>query len=174
MTTTSKQSSSITVRTLIPFLALAFGLTWGIAVIFMLFADQIVEIFGEISMSNPLFILAVYSPGFAGVFLIWRHCGLKGLSSFLKRLTLWQAPRLWWLFLIIGIPVIVYTAAAIKGTIQDPFPFSPWTQVFPALALALFLGPIEEFGWRGLALPLLQRKYAPWESSGLCGTFPPS
>jgi hypothetical protein len=37
--------------------------------------------------------------------------------------------------------------------IEGPFPFSPWYQVLPALALALFLGPFEEFGWHGLALP---------------------
>ena len=30
-----------------------------------------------------------------------------------------------------------------------------------ALFLAAIKGPIEEFGWRGLALPLLQRKFAP-------------
>ena len=55
----------------------------------------------------------------------------------------------------------MYAGAAVKGTIGDPFPFSPWYQVLPALAIALFLGPIEELGWRGLALPLLQRKFAP-------------
>ncbi len=34
----------------------------------------------------------------------------------------------------------------------------------PAIAafiLAAIKGPVEEFGWRGLALPLLQRKFAP-------------
>jgi hypothetical protein len=64
------------------------------------------------------------------------------------------APIHWWLFLLPGIIAIVY-AAAIKGTISEPFRFSPWYMVFPALAQSLLLGPLgEEFGWRGLALPL--------------------
>jgi len=171
MQTKSKTASGMTVKTLVPFLALAFGLTWGIAVLFILFANQLVAIFGEMGMSNPLFILAVYSPGFAGVFLVWWHYGFKGLGSFLRRLTLWRASRLWWLFLILGIPAIVYAGAAVKGSIRDPFPFSPWHQVFPALATALFLGPIEEFGWRGLALPLLQRRYAPFWAGLILGVI---
>lgn len=169
MQTKSKTPSSMTVKTLVPFLALAFGLTWGIAALLILFTDQIVAIFGEISMSNPLFILAVYSPGFAGVFLVWRHYGFRGLGSFFRRLTLWRASRLWWLFLILGTPVIFYAGAAVKGTISDPFPFSPWYQVLPALAIALFLGPIEEFGWRGLALPLLQRRFTPFWAGLILG-----
>src|SRR5574341_1940619 len=95
--------------TLGPFLALTFGLSWGIAALLILFIDQIIAIFGEISLSNPLIILIVYSPGFAGVFLVWRHYGLQGLGSFFRRLMLWRAPIVWWLFLFLGIPAIVYT-----------------------------------------------------------------
>ena len=169
MHTKSKNPSSMTIRTLVPFLALTFGLTWGIAALLILFTDQIVAIFGEISPSNPLFILAVYSPGFAGVFLVWRHYGSKGLGSFFRRLTLWRASRLWWLYLILGISVIFFAGAALKGTISDPFPFSPWYLVLPAIGLALFLGPIEEFGWRGVALPLLQRRFNPFWAGLILG-----
>jgi membrane protease YdiL (CAAX protease family) len=164
-----RKSKPMTMKTLIPFLALAFGLTWSIAAILILFYDQVVAIFGEISMSNPLYILAVYSPGIAGVFLVWRHFGLQGLGRFFKRMTLWRAPVKWWLFLILGIPAVVYTAAAIKGSISDPFPFSTLPELLSAIALALFLGPIEEFGWRGLALPLLQRRFAPFWSGLILG-----
>ena len=156
-------------KTLVPFLALSFGLTWGLAALLILFYDQVVAIFGEISLTNPLFILAVYSPGFAGVFLVWRHYGLKGLGSFFRRLTLWRAPVLWWLFIGLGIPLLVFAGAAVKGSISDPFPFTPWYQVFPAMAISLFIGPIEEFGWRGLALPLLQRRFAPFWAGLILG-----
>ncbi|MEJ2267382.1 MAG: type II CAAX endopeptidase family protein [Anaerolineales bacterium] len=156
-------------KTLIPFLALTFGLTWGIAAVLIFFTDQVVAIFGEISSSNPLFILAVYSPGIAGVLLVWRKYGVKGLASFFRRLTLWRAPAPWWLFLLLGIPAIKYLGAALNGTISDPFLYSPWFLVFPALAHAFFLGTLEEFGWRGLALPLLQRKMAPFWAGLIVG-----
>ncbi|MGB7876170.1 MAG: type II CAAX endopeptidase family protein [Anaerolineales bacterium] len=156
-------------KSLIPFLAITFGITWGISVLLFMFYDQIIAIFGELSMTNPLFMLLVYSPGIAGVFLVWRNYGLKGLGSFFRRLSLWRASAWWWLFLVLGIPVLVYAGAAVKGSINDPFPFSPWVQVFPAMAIALFIGPIEEFGWRGLALPLLQRKFSPFWAGVILG-----
>jgi hypothetical protein len=121
--TTARRGMSF--RTLIPFFALAFGLTWGLAALMLLFPDQITSLFGEVSYTNPLFILAVYSPAFAGIFLVWRHYGVKGLGSYFRRLTLWRMPIAWWGFLAIGIPALFYLGAAIKGTIADPFPFSP-------------------------------------------------
>ena len=156
-------------KTLIPFLALSFGLTWGIAVLLILFPDQIATIFGEINLSNPLVILAVYAPGFAGIFLVGWYYKLKGLGSFFRRLTLWRAPLVWWAFLILGIPVVVYAGAAIKGTITDQFPYSSLALLMPVIWHSLFLGTIEEFGWRGLALPLMQRKLSPFWAGLILG-----
>jgi uncharacterized protein len=161
---------AMSLRTLSAFFALTFGLGWGIAALLMLFSDQIKPIFGEIGYTNPLFILVVYSPGLAGVLLVWRHYGLTGLGNYVRRLTLWRMPVTWWLFLVIGIPAVKYLGAAINGTMTE-FPFSPWYDVLPALGIALLIGPIEEFGWRGVALPLLQRRFAPLWASLILGAI---
>jgi uncharacterized protein len=116
----------------------------GVIALLILFPDQIEAIFGEMGYTNPAFVVAVYSPGIVGVFLVWRHYGLKGLLSFFRRLTLWRMSLAWWLVLVIGMPAVFYVGAAIKGTLTDPFPFSPWYGVLPALAIALIIGPIEE------------------------------
>ena len=71
-------------------------------------------------------------------------------------------PSVWWFYLVVGTSVIAYLSAALNGTISDPFPYSPWYQIFPVLVARFFLGPLEEFGWRGVAQPLLQRKMAPF------------
>src|SRR5690349_12766610 len=82
----------MTLRTFGAFLAIAFGLGWGLAALPILFPDQIQALTGPIGYTNPLFILAVYSPGIAGVFLVWRHFGSAGLKRYLRRLTLWRMP----------------------------------------------------------------------------------
>ncbi|MFN0178232.1 MAG: type II CAAX prenyl endopeptidase Rce1 family protein [Gemmatimonadales bacterium] len=164
-------NDGMTLRTLVPFLAISFGLTWGIAAALLLFTDRLAAIFGPLTGTNPLFVLAVYSPGIAAVFLIWRRFGLVGLGRYFRRLTLWRMPMAWWAFLLLGIPAVFYLGAAIKGTLADPFPFTPWYRVLPAMATALFIGPIEEFGWRGLAQPLLQRRLAPFWAGLVLGVI---
>lgn len=158
-------------RALGTFFGLAFALTWGIAALLILFPEPVEAAFGPLGYTNPLFILAVYSPGLVGIFLVWRHFGLAGLGGFLRRLTLWRISPAWWGFLLLGIPALNYLGAAMTGTITDPFPFSPWTGVLPALAIALAIGPMEEFGWRGVALPLLQRRYAPLWAGSILGAI---
>jgi len=169
-TVPSRQQTAMGTKTLLSFLALTFGLSWVPMSLFMLFADQLTPLIGEMSITNPFFLLAVYAPGLSGIILVWHHYGLKGVGNFFRRLLIWRAPLQWWLFLLLGIPAISYTAAAIKGTINSPFPFSSWTMVFPALVQSLLLGPLgEEFGWRGLALPLLQRRFSPFWASIILG-----
>jgi membrane protease YdiL (CAAX protease family) len=150
-------------NSLLPFLLLTFSVSWGIAAFLILFTDQAVALFGEINSSNPLYIFMAYSPGLAGVFMVWKHYGIQGLKKFFKRLLLWKMSKVWWFFLLVGIPILAYFASILNGTFTTSFPFSPWHEVFPAVIQSLFLlGTIEEFGWRGVAQPLLQQKMAPF------------
>lgn len=165
----SHAQSSSTTKMLKPFLIMAFGLTWGLVALLFVAYDQITAIFGEVSMANPLFILAVYSPLIASTIMVWLKFGFKNLGRFFRRVTLVRTSLWWWVFIILIIPAAIYAGAAIKGTATNPFHFSPWYLVFPALVQALLLGPMEEFGWCGLALPIMQRKYIPFVAGLLHG-----
>jgi membrane protease YdiL (CAAX protease family) len=153
---------TMNIRSLFPYLAITFGLAWGIVGLLILFPDQIASVFGELSASNPLFMLAVYAPAIAAFTLVIRQGGLPGLRRYLSRLLLWRVHWSWYVFLVAGIPVLYYSGAALKGNLfTAPVTFSNWHETVSALAFMLVLGPIEEFGWRGFALPLLQRRYTP-------------
>jgi hypothetical protein len=147
-------------RSVRTFFAWTFALSWGVIALLIAFPHQVEALFGEMGYTNPAFVLAVYAPGIVGVAMVWGHYGRKGLTSFFRRLTLWRMSLAWWLVLLLGMPAVFYVGAALNGTLAQPFPFSPWYGVLPALVPALFIGPVEEFGWRGVALPLLQRRFA--------------
>lgn len=159
----------MSVRTLWAFLSITFGLTWGLGMLLLPFGEHIEALFGELGPTNPVYLVMVYSPAVAALVLVWRHHGVAGLGSFLRRLTLWRMPRAWWAFLLVGIPAVVYLAATVAGTIADPFPFSPWHAALPAVGLALVFGPVEELGWRGFGLPLLQRRFTPLGAALIIG-----
>ena len=75
----------MSMRSLGPFLAIAFGLAWGLLALMILFTSQVEAVFGPVSGTNPLFILAVYAPGIAAILLVWWHYGAKGLARFFRR-----------------------------------------------------------------------------------------
>jgi membrane protease YdiL (CAAX protease family) len=161
----------MTFHSLGAFLGMAFGLSWGLMALAFTFPDQIERIFGPVGYTNPLYIIAVYAPSIAGLAIVGRSFGLRGLGSFLRRVAMWRMPARWWAFIVFGIPAIFYLGAASNGNISDPFPFSPWYKALPVLAVALAIGPVEELGWRGVALPLLQRKFAPLWASLILGAI---
>ncbi|MEA3486791.1 MAG: CPBP family intramembrane glutamic endopeptidase [Thermodesulfobacteriota bacterium] len=147
---------------LVPFLLIAFGLAWGILALFIFLPDQMTGIFGELTGQHPLFFLAVYAPAIAAFIIVTYNAGIGGLRRYLGRLLLWRCSLPWYAFLIIGIPLIYIGGSALKGNLfTEPFSFSSSQSLIVALALTAIKGPVEEFGWRGLALPLLQRKMAP-------------
>lgn len=147
---------------LLPFLLMTFAIAWGILAMYIFRPDQMAEVFGQLTGQHPLFFLAVWAPAIAAFIVVVYHTGISGLARFLSRFLLWRCSPWWYAFLIVGIPVIFLTGAAMRGTLlTDPFPFASVSAMLIALGLAAIKGPMEEFGWRGLALPLLQRKLAP-------------
>ncbi len=147
---------------LVPFLIITFGLAWGIIALYIFLEDQMTAIFGQLTGNHPLFFLAVYAPAIAAFSIILRKSGINGLKQYLTRLFLWRCSLYWYAFLLIGLPVVFYAGAAWKGTlVSDPFQFSSAGALVTAMLLGIIKGPVEEFGWRGFAQPLLQRKLAP-------------
>jgi len=153
---------NVPVGALAPFLAVSFGLAWGILALYILLPVRMAGIFGQLTGRHPLFYLAVYAPAIAAFAIVAVRGGARGTKRFLSRLLLWRCSARWYVFLFVGVPIIFYAGAAMKGTIGEPFPFASISSLAAALFFAAIKGPIEEFGWRGVALPLLQRRLAPF------------
>lgn len=163
-------NKEIDVYSLLPFLLVTFLTAWGILFLYIFFPEQIAAVFGQLSGNHPLFFLAVYAPAIAAFTIIIAKTGASGLRLYLKRFLLCRASVAWYLFLLVGIPFIFYLGAAINGNLEDnPFPVGSLNMLFIALFFSIIKGPIEEFGWRGFALPLLQRKLAPFWASIVLG-----
>jgi len=157
---------------LLPFLLLVFGLAWSIFALFVLATDWVAAVFGEVSGSHPLFVLAVYSPAIAALLLLGAAAGLAGIRRFLSRLFLWRAPLWWYAFLVAGFPVISFAGAALKGNAMSaPMFTEPLDTLMPAIGFMLILGPVEEIGWRGFALPILQRRLVPFWAGLVLGVI---
>jgi CAAX protease family protein len=168
-------------RPLLAFFALTFGLTWGLGVCFALFPAQLTAMFGKVSVTNPLFILAVYAPGISAIVVTGFIDGADGIGRLLSRFLRWRIGIQWYLAILIGIPMLSVIAmllsAALAGTSLS---IDHWYQLFllgpngrntaaaagsgglwsaVLVLLGSFFadpGPLgEELGWRGFALPRL-------------------
>lgn len=152
----------VPIISIVPFLIITFGLAWGILALFIFLPDRMQAIFGELTGQHPLFFLAVYAPAIAGIIVVLSCGGRGGLKRYLSRLFLWRCPPFWYAFLFIGVPLVYFVSAWMKGSLwTGRSEFHSCLSAVMALTLTAIKGPIEEFGWRGVVLPLLQRKFAP-------------
>ncbi len=171
LTTSVSEAYRVPYRSLIPFLLISFGIAWGIIGLYLFLPNFMGIAFGQLTGNHPLFFLAIYAPAIAGFILVSRNGGFAGLLCFFGRALLWRCSVAWYAFLVIGVPLIFIAGSAIRGNLLEPFPFSSFQGLLVALTLAAIKGPMEEFGWRGFALPLLQRKFAPLWAGLILGSI---
>jgi membrane protease YdiL (CAAX protease family) len=147
---------------LLVFAGLSFLITWGLIGFYVLQPETATAWFGQISGSHPVFFLATWSPAIAGFAVVIAFSGMSGLKGFLSRLFLWRCSVGWAAFIFAGLPLVFVAGSLIKGgPVLAPLPPEGAGPVVAVLLMMLFLGPIEEFGWRGVAQPILQRHMAP-------------
>ncbi len=155
-------SPDVPSRALVPFLLLTFAISWGLIGLLLAAPEVTSRWLGSVRASHPFFVLAVWAPAIAAGVVVVRDTGINGLGRFMGRFRLWRAPLAWWGFLVLGVPAVFYLGALLGGT--DPVSLlpaaGPWELLLTA-AFMLMLGPVEEPGWRGVALPILQRRLAP-------------
>lgn len=158
-------------RALIGFFLLTFAITWGVVGIYILWPDWASATFGQISGSHPFFFLATWAPAISGFALLLYFSGRSGLKAFLSRLFLWRCPPGWVAFVALGIPLVFLAGSLLKGGPPlAPVPPEGAGALVAVLFMMLFLGPVEEFGWRGVAQPILQRHVAPIWAGAIIGT----
>lgn len=147
---------------LLPFTLITFAISWGLLGLYIFFPERAVAWWGDITGKHPAFVLAVWAPAFAAFAVVLYFAGVQGVRAFLSRMGLWRCPAGWVLFLLLGIPLVFAAGAAVKGSLLPvAWPFESVGMALGAMLFMLLLGPVEEFGWRGVALPILQRHMAP-------------
>jgi membrane protease YdiL (CAAX protease family) len=124
------------------------------------------------SLRDSADVVAKYGPTFAGLIMAWTVAGESGLMKLLSGLLTFRVHLGWYAFAVVVPFVLVLLSivvfAATGGTIQS----ENWSAaaVTPLLVLILtkvFLGGGlgEELGWRGFALPQLQKRMTALKAS---------
>jgi membrane protease YdiL (CAAX protease family) len=156
------------------FFIMTFCITWGLGAVYVLFGKQLEPFIGSVDHGHPLFFVAVYAPTISAILMVWRAHGKGGLKQFLKRYLHWGV-GVWWYIFLVAFFIVMHFAIrwidVLRG-VSVPEIAYPWYMAVPMALMVLFTdaGPIgEELGWRGLALPLLQRRYRPLTAGIILG-----
>src|SRR5262245_24134554 len=135
---------------------------------------------GLLSYRSPLGLYATIAiASFVGPFLSALIMtgiteGREGVGRLLRQLVLWRVGLRWYLFALIGLPAILVLSVIFLPGALASFPGPAGLTPLPMLALFVYVfflgGPLgEEPGWRGFALPGLQRRYGPLVGSLILG-----
>ena len=161
---TAITSSRAKISSLPMFFILAYALSWAVEIPLALKAQGLIDI----PIPFALHYLAAFGPLLAAFIMTWHSNGMDGLRELVGRMFKWRMGAGWWLVALA--PLLAYALVAIVlWFIQGHGPdIGALGQIdfLPNLGLgALFLwiltfGFGEETGWRGYALPRLQRGHS--------------
>ncbi len=110
-----------------------------------------------------------------GLILAAIEGGRPAVRELLGRALIWRVGIRWWI-VALALPILPAVASLYLTATLDPGSarpvLAPWYQLMPTMLFQIvFAGVAEEFGWRGFALPRLQRRHAALTASLIVGAF---
>jgi CAAX protease family protein len=160
------------------YVLIAYIGTWVVWLPFLLSADGL----GILSFSSPLPLIVMgglgsfTGPALGAFIMTGVTEGREGIRRLLRKIVLWRVGLRWYLFALIGLPVVLTLGTiVVPGNLASFQPIDPISLllaylpffVYPALIIGGPLG--EEPGWRGFALPRLQQRHGPLVGSLILG-----
>ena len=150
------------------FFVMAFAFSWIIWSPWFLSEDGA----GLLPFSSPLLVSflvplgILLGPALSGFILTGVTEGRMGIRRLLRRIVLWRVGLRWYLFALIGVPVIMALGTIIlPGGIASLLGLGPGyvlSYLGTYVLVVILGGPLfEEPGWRGFALPRMQPLHGP-------------
>jgi len=164
----ARRGARLDVKALVVFFALAYALSWSWVI--PLAATHLVVRRG---VGWPTHFPALLGPAIAALVVTAWTMGRPGVRDLGARLARWRVPVRWWLvavspvaFLGLGLAAMAVAGQALPS-VGDFGRFSGTPAIgLAGVVLLIFVGALgEETGWRGYALPQLQRRFSPLTSS---------
>jgi len=178
------RSQNSALRSVALFYLLAFAVSWSIEI------PQAAASRGLIHLQLPgaVGFLSPLAPMLAAVLMSWRDGGTPELKRLLRSLLLWRVVPGWYAVVLLGFPLLALVAVVLSfvasghrpdlsaNYVHDVFPqlsrnLSPWLLFLPFLLFSIITTIPEETGWRGFALPRLQRSRGPLLASLVVGSL---
>lgn len=145
------------------FVGLTFAVSWGA---WIPVATGAVE-------AELLRVIGGFGPTIAALVLTGATGGVAGLAAVWRALTRWRAKARWYVFCLVGPPIGVLLALGgyrlVGGTLPPLELPTPFVVVVGFLYVLLTSVLGEEIGWRGYALPRLQRQHSALGASLVLG-----
>jgi membrane protease YdiL (CAAX protease family) len=149
------------------FVAVAYAISWAWTFPLAAIGDVI-----EKGRGWPTNEPALLGPALAAFVVTAWLSGRVGLADLVARIGRWRMPIRWWAATLsplwfLGVALLIAAAAGNLPRLGDFGRYSglPDIGVVAIAALAILGSFGEETGWRGFALPLLQRRYSPLVAS---------
>jgi uncharacterized protein len=171
MTTTSSQPASVRQvllarHPLVSYFLIAFA--WALLFSVLLSKDGLGLLSYRVSpaLASAIVPASLFGPSLAALVVTAATEGRAGVGHWLRRIVRWRVGVQWYLFVLLGLPAVMVLGTLLRPSALASFDISALPSVIAylgAFAFMVFLGgPLgEEPGWRGFALPRLQRLHGP-------------